>query len=159
MVGSHEGEVETCWIKFLPLCIPLLSLQLQQEVDGHTMVFKGDAFYFILSFFLIFPLVGAAVLSTLYFYLGTILKNHTCSEWWVSLKSYCPVKKDTKNTFGRLNLLKLFTKILEQNNVLAIATQFLLAFIYTRELSHLFLCDRHICWSQHYAEKERYLMP
>lgn len=46
--------------------------------------------------------------------------------------------------FGRLHLLKLFTKILEQNYVLEIAIQFLLAFIYICELSHLFLFDRHI---------------
>lgn len=118
------------------------------------MVFKADAFYFILFFtperqyasvILIRPLVGAAALPTFCIFLSghSIQKSH--SEWRVSLKSYCPVKKDNKNTFGRLHLLKLFTKILEQNNVLEIATQFLLAFICVCELSHLFLFDRLIC--------------
>lgn len=42
-------------------------------------------------------------------------KNHRVNGEFSSLQSGSPVKQDTKNIAGRCYLLKLFTKILEQN--------------------------------------------
>lgn len=68
------------------------------------------------------PLVGAAVLPTFcacvyIFNPKTVFKkkNHRVNGEFSSLQSSSPVKKDTKNIAGRCYLLKLFTKILEQN--------------------------------------------
>lgn len=69
------------------------------------------------------PLVGTAALPTscacvYIFHPSTVFKkkkDHRVNGEFSFLQSGSPVKQDTKNIAGRCYLLKLFTKILEQN--------------------------------------------
>lgn len=114
--------------------------------------FKADAFCFITliswrqdaDVTRICPLVGAAVLPPFCVFLiwAQYKKNHIVNGEFPLRATV--LSRKTPKIHWKIVSTEIFTKILEQNNVLGIASQFLLAFIYICELSHLFLFDRHI---------------
>lgn len=174
-------------MKLFPLYLPVLSLNGNNKNQGATpMLYKSDAFYFTFfcSFLILHfydehtwfvhrrqaaavvpgcPLVGTAVLPTLcawvyIFNPSTVLKkNHRVNGEFSSLQSGSPVKKDTKNIAGRCYLLKLFTKILEQNGRVGKGPRFCQhSFIFSN--CHIYSCLIGMHSEATLCRMERYLM-